>query len=101
MSFRASIITPAHIDIHCGIVIVLRSLGVEIYSLVADTSMCPEIFFKIFRHWVTRLSLEISGESIRGPVVVIIATLPTVRRKKLHQILVLSDKLLQNFCSSC
>ena len=59
-----------------------RSLGVVISSLVATMSMCPEIFVKICRHWVMRLSLWRSGGSIRGPVGVLTSTFPTVGRNK-------------------
>ena len=65
------------------------------------TSMGPEIFFKIWRHWATRLSLASSGVRIRGPVVILPSTFTIFLGKKSHQLLVLSNKLLQNFCSYC
>ena len=97
----AYIIAPIHLVFHCGLVLVPRWLGVAISSLVATMSVCPVIFVKTCRHWVTRLSLARSGGRSRGSVDIISAAFPTVKLKESHQILVMSNNLLQNFCSSC
>ena len=84
-SFRASKITTIHIALHCVIVLVPRSLLVAISALVAATSMCPEIFIKIYSKWVKGLSLASSGERSRRPVGVLHDNLTIVSGNELHQ----------------
>ena len=51
------------------------------YSLVAATSMCPAIFFKICRHWVTKLSFTRSGERSKKYIDIISVAFSTVGGK--------------------
>ena len=50
---------------------------------------------------MTRLSLARSGRRIRGSVDIVYDAFPTVCVKESHQLLVLSENLLHNFCSYC
>ena len=45
-SLGASIVTPAHIVFHCGLILVTMWFIFSIGTLVVATSMCPEIFSK-------------------------------------------------------
>ena len=70
------LISPINIVIHCGHFLVSRCRVVAISSLVDATSMCPAIFVKICRHWVTRLSFVRSGGSIRGLLIFFLPLFP-------------------------
>ena len=62
--------------------------------------MCPEIFVKVCRHWLTKFSLERSGGRSRRSVGTFNATFTILGGKKLRHLLFLIKTLLQNFCSS-
>ena len=87
--------------IFCGLVRVPICFEVATISLLVSTSMCKETFVKMFRYWVTRLFLERSDGRSRGYVDILYATFPTVSGKQYHQLLVLRNNLLQNFCNFC
>ena len=78
-----------------------RFLVVSISSLVSATSICTEVFVKIYWHWVTKLHFVGSGGKIQGYIGILSVFFSTISGKDLHQILVLSENLLQDFCSSC
>ena len=78
-----------------------RRFGVAIYSLVVDTSMYPATFVKTCRNWLMRLSLESSCGCSRRSVVINSTALPTIGGEDLHDILVLCENMLLNFCGSC
>ena len=63
--------------------------------------MCAAICFKICRHWLTRLALERLGGGSRRFVDFLSYAFPTVGVEDSHKLLVLGEKLLQNFCGSC
>ena len=60
--------------------------------------MFPEIFFEIFSHWMNRFSLARSCGGSRTLVCIFSATFPTVGEEESRELLVLSEKFLQNFC---
>ena len=94
ISFRASIVSPAHTAIHCGLFLVPGYLEAAITTLLDAFPMRPEIFIEICGHWMMRLSLTRSGGMSRRPAGVLPATFTIFVGNKSHQFLIMNEDLL-------